>query len=183
MDAAILPRLTSLSLWFDARQRASVRDRFQDSRRRCRSQCIGWLRTPSASLKLHWQSRGQPSSATCEGLFCGRCLSGMQRLRSECHYRMCLTGRAETADNWCVLTTPTPIYVLHRTSGCLLSRFCISLALSPLNALSAWVCVMFLLQLSHVIHKPNNKSVRKTVPSEATFIPLAILYCGASLGK
>jgi ribosomal protein L34E len=101
MDAAILPRLTSLSLWFDARQRASVRDRFQDSRRRCRSQCIGWLRTPSASFKLHWQSRGQPSSATCEGLFCGRCLSGMQRLRSECHYRMCLTGRAETADNSC----------------------------------------------------------------------------------
>jgi hypothetical protein len=56
MDAAILSRLTSLSLWFDARQRASVRDRFQDSRRRCRSQCIGWatyaFRLTQASLVI-----------------------------------------------------------------------------------------------------------------------------------
>ena len=56
MDAAILPRLTCLSLWFDARQRASVRDRFQDSRRRRRSQCIGWatyaFRLTQASLAI-----------------------------------------------------------------------------------------------------------------------------------
>ena len=56
MDAAIFPRLTSLSLWFNARQRTSVRNRFQDCRRRYRSQCIGWatytFRLTQASLAI-----------------------------------------------------------------------------------------------------------------------------------